>query len=157
MNIEDLKSLMDDFDPGTLLPELDKLLGGLTQVMRIAVLAGPILILVFGLAYLLLAPKEANYIFGYRCVFGMGSVEAWRFTQRLAGIVWSVLGLGLTVAMFSLTGKLADQQVADAMWLALKYVLWEAGLTALSCLFINTVVMSQFTYSGEYRRERVGK
>ena len=157
MNIEDLKSLMDDFDPAALLPELDKLLGGLTQVMRIAVLAGPILILAFGLAYLLLAPKEANYIFGYRCVFGMGSVEAWRFTQRLAGIVWSVLGLGLTVTMFSLTGKLADQQVADAMFLALKYVLWEAGLTALSCLFINTVVMSQFTYSGEYRRERVGK
>ena len=157
MNIEDLKGLMDEFDPASLLPELDGILTGLVQVIRIAVLVGPIVLLVLGLSYLLLAPKEANYIFGYRCTFGMGSVEAWRFTQRLAGIVWSVLGLGLAVAMFSLTGKFADQQVNDVIWLALKYVLWEAGTTALSCLVINTVVMIRFTYSGEYRRERVGK
>ena len=157
MSIDNLKSLMDDFDPASLLPELDKLLGGLTQAVRIAVLAGPVLILVFGLAYLLLAPKEANYIFGYRCVFGMGSVEAWRFTQRLAGIVWGVLGLVLTVVMFSLTKDFPGREVNEVIWLALKYVLWEAGATALSCLVINTVVMTQFTYSGEYRRERVGK
>ena len=157
MKIEDLKSLMDDFDPAALLPELEELLGGLTQAVRIAVLAGPILILVFGLAYLLLAPKEANYIFGYRCVFGMGSVEAWRFTQRLAGIVWGVLGLVLTVVMFSLTKDFPGREVTEVIWSALKYVLWEAGVTALSCLAINTAVMIRFTYSGEYRRERVGK
>ena len=157
MSIDNLKSLMDDFDPASLLPELDKVLGGLTQAVRIAVLAGPVLILVFGLAYLLLAPKEANYIFGYRCVFGMGSVEAWWFTQRLAGIVWGVLGLVLTVVMFSLTKDFPGREVNEVIWLALKYVLWEAGATALSCLVINTVVMTQFTYSGEYRRERVGK
>ena len=157
MSIDNLKSLMDDFDPASLLPELDKVLGGLTQAVRIAVLAGPVLILVFGLAYLLLVPKEANYIFGYRCVFGMGSVEAWRFTQRLAGIVWGVLGLVLTVVMFSLTKDFPGREVNEVIWLALKYVLWEAGATALSCLVINTVVMTQFTYSGDYRKDRVGK
>ena len=157
MNIDDLKGLMDDFDPAALLPEMDSLLEGISLVARVAVLVGPVLLLAAGLAYLLLAPKEANYTFGYRCVFGMGSVEAWRFTQRFAGIVWGVLGLVLTLVMFSKTGNFAVQDLQELLWQAVKYVLWEAGLVAASCLVINTVVMLRFTYSGEYRKDRAGK
>ena len=157
MNIEDMKSLMDAFDPASLLPELDGILNTLAYAVRIAVLAGPVVLLVLGLAYLIFSPKEANYRFGYRCMFGMGSVEAWRFTQRLAGILWILLGLILGIVMFSLTGKFADMDVYDAIWLAIRYVLWEAGLAALSCIVINTVVMLRFSYSGDYRRDRVGK
>ena len=157
MNIDDLKGLMDDFDPASLLPEMEGLLEGIAGVVRLAVLVGPVLLLIAGLAYLLLAPKEANYTFGYRCVFGMGSVEAWRFTQRFAGIVWGALGLVLTLVMFSKTGNFAGQDLQELLWLAVKYVLWEAGLVAVSCLVINTVVMIRFTYSGEYRKDRAGK
>ena len=157
MNIDDLKGLMDDFDPAALLPEMDSLLEGISLVARVAVLVGPVLLLAAGLAYLLLAPKEANYTFGYRCVFGMGSVEAWRFTQRFAGIVWGILGLVLTLVMFSKTGNFAGQDLQELLWQAVKYVLWEAGLVAASCLVINTVVMLRFTYSGEYRKDRAGK
>ena len=157
MNIEDLKGLMDGFDPASLLPELDSILGVITYAVRIAVLLGPIALLALGLGYLIFAPREANYIFGYRCTFGMGSVEAWRFTQRLAGIVWGVLGLVLTLVMVSLTGKFAGLDVAEALGLATKYVLWEAVLALVSSLVINTVVMIRFTYDGEYRRERAGK
>lgn len=154
MNIEDLKSLMDAFDPASLLPELDSVLDVILYAVRIAALAGPAVLLVLGLLFLIFAPKEANYYFGYRCAFGMGSVEAWRFTQRLAGIVWSVLGLILTLAMVSLTRNFADMEISDALWTAVKYLLWEAGLAAVSCLFINTAVMTQFTYGGEHRRNR---
>lgn len=157
MNIEDLKGLMDGFDPASLLPELDGVLAGLTQAARLALLAGPIALLVLGLGYLFLAPREANYTFGYRCTFGMGSVEAWRFTQRLAGMVWSVLGLVLTLLMLSLTKKFAGQDVTEVLGLSVKYALWEAGLAAVSCLVINTVVMTRFTYSGDRRKDRVGK
>ena len=95
-----IKEMMDAFDPAALLPELDTITGKIDLVARIAVMAGPIVILVLGLMYLFLAPKEANYRFGYRTWFGMGSVAAWRFTQRLAGIVLGLLGLVLTVVMF---------------------------------------------------------
>ena len=154
MNIEDLKSIMDAFDPASLLPELEGVLNVLTAAVRIAALVGPAVLLVLGLGYLIFAPKEANYIFGYRCAFGMGSVEAWRFTQRLAGITWSVLGLVLTVAMLLLTRNFAQLNAYDVVWTGAKYILWEVGLVALSCLFINTAVMTQFTYDGEYRRDR---
>ena len=154
MNIEDLKSIMDAFDPASLLPELESILDILVYAVRIAILAGPAVVLVMGLLFLIFAPKEANYYFGYRCAFGMGSVEAWRFTQRLAGIVWSVLGLGLTVAMVVLTKGFGQLEAYDVVWTGVKYILWEVGLVALFSVLINTVVMTQFTYDGEYRRDR---
>ena len=157
MNIEDLKSLMDAFDPASLLPELTNVLDVIVYAVRIATLVGPAVLLVFGLGYLIFAPKEANYYFGYRCTFGMGSVEAWRFTQRLAGIVWTVLGLVLTVSMVVLTSDLLEMEVYDALWAAVKYVLWEVGLVAVACVLINTIVMTQFTFDGDYRKDRVGK
>ena len=157
MNIEDLKGLMDEFDPASLLPELDSILEGIVSLARIAVMVGPILLLAAGLAYLLLAPREANYIFGYRCTFGMGSVEAWRFTQRFAGIVWSVLGLVLSIVMRSKTGNFVDLEISEMLWQAVKCLIWETGIVAVSCLVINTVVMARFTYSGEYRKDRVGR
>ena len=157
MNVEDLKGLMDEFDPASLLPELDGILEGIVSLARMAVMVGPILLFVAGLAYLLLAPKEANYTFGYRCAFGMGSVEAWRFTQRLAGIVWSVLGLVLSIVMRAKTGNFVDMEISQMLWQAVKCLIWETGIVAVSCLVINTVVMARFTYDGEYRKDRAGK
>ena len=93
MTIEDFKGLMDDFDPASLLPELDTVMGKIALIARIAVLIGPAVLLVMGLVYIFASPKEANYTLGYRCYFGMGSVEAWRFTQKLAGIAFVALGL----------------------------------------------------------------
>ena len=154
MNIEDLKSIMDAFDPASLLPEMEGVLNALTVAVRLAILAGPVVVLALGVLFLVFAPKEANYILGYRCAFGMGSVEAWRFTQRLAGITWTVLGLVLTVAMFILTRKFGQLNAYDVVWTGVKYILWEVGLVAVSSLFINGVVMTQFTYDGELRRDR---
>jgi len=154
MNIEDLKSIMDAFDPASLLPEMEGVLNALTVAVRLAILAGPVVVLALGVLFLVFAPKEANYILGYRCAFGMGSVEAWRFTQRLAGITWTVLGLVLTVAMFILTRKFGQLNAYDVVWTGAKYILWEVGLVAVSSLFINGVVMTQFTYDGELRRDR---
>ena len=157
MKIEDLKSLMDDFDPAALLPELEELLGGLTQAVRIAVLAGPILILLFGLAYLLLAPKEANYIFGYRCVFGMGSVEAWQFTQRFAGITWAALGGILTIAMLIATRNFAHQDALEMLSVAARCVLWEAMVLLAASLIIRIVVAAIFDRHGERRTWKKSK
>ena len=153
MNIEDLKGLMDEFDPASLLPELDSILEGIVLVARIAVMVGPILLFAAGLAYLLLAPKEANYIFGYRCTFGMGSVEAWRFTQRLAGIVLGGLGLALTVVMLVISGGYAGGDVMSIMTSAVTCLIWEIVLAVVGCLVINVIVMMNFNSRGSLRRK----
>lgn len=152
MSIDDLKGLMDGFDPTTLMPDLSTIIGKVELVARIAVTIGPVILLVLGLIYLLAPPREANYHFGYRCWFGMGSVDAWRFTQRLAGIIWSALGLVLVIVMLIISGGFAGKEMMDMLWLAVKCVIWEAALVAISCLVINTLAALRFDSKGERRR-----
>ena len=60
MDTEALKSLLSDFDLTKFVPALDTVLGWIEMLTRIAVMVGPVLMLGFGLLYLLAPPKEAN-------------------------------------------------------------------------------------------------
>ena len=153
LDFSSIKELMDAFDPASLLPELDTITGWIDLVARIAVMAGPIVILLLGLAYLLIAPKEANYIFGYRTWFGMGSVEAWRFTQRLAGLILGGLGLVLTIVMLLISAGYAGGDVMTIMTSAVTCLLWEIVLALAGCLMINLIVMINFNSRGSLRRK----
>ena len=152
LNFDAIKEMMDGFNPEALLPQMDTIFSKVLLVCRVAVMIGPVLLLVLGLAYLFLAPREANYYFGYRCYFGMGSVNAWRFTQRIAGIVLGGLGLILTPVMFFISSGFAGMQLMDMVWKALRCLLWQAGLTILATLAINGLAMFWFNRKGELRR-----
>jgi len=151
LDIESIKEIMDAFDPASLLPELDSVFGLVVTVCRVAVMVGPLILLGLGIAYLLLAPKEANYYFGYRCYYGMGSVEAWRFTQRLAGIVLGVLGLVLTLVMFFVGSGYAGMEAMAVVWSAVKCLGWQAGLALVANVAISLTAMARFDRRGEYR------
>ena len=151
MSIEDFKGLMDGFDPASMLPELDTVLGGLAPVCRVVVLVGPVLMLLFGLLYVFAAPKEANYHFGYRCYYGMGSVEAWRFTQKLAGLTWSALGLILSIVMLLSTLGFRKLTIVDQVWRSVKCLGWEVGLTLAAVLFIHIMAAICFDKDGMRR------
>ena len=152
LDIESIKELMDAFDPASLLPQLDSVFETVVLACRIAVMVGPIVLLLMGLVYLFFTPREANHYIGYRCNYGMGSVQAWRFTQRLAGIVFGSLGLILTVVMLFVTNGFAGMEVMDMVWKAVTCLLWEAGLTILATLGVNFIVFSGFDRNGELRR-----
>ena len=149
-----IKSLLSDFDVSSLLPKLDSLLSKVELLARIVVMAGPVILLVLGLWYLLLPPKEANYAVGYRFFWGMSSVESWQFTQLVAGIVWSVLGLMLSLVMYLLSGGFRNKPLMDIVWKCVEYVFWEMGLLAVSCLIINLTVVFTFNSKGIRRREK---
>ena len=151
MSIESIKGIMDGFDPAALLPDLTTVVGKVELVARIAVMVGPILLFVLGLLYCFAAPKEANYHFGYRCFFGMGSMDAWRFTQRLAGLIWGVLGLVLTVVMLFVCSSFRGMEVMPLVNRAALALAWQAALALISSLAVNIVVMTQFDAKGEHR------
>ena len=153
LDIESIKGMMDAFDPASLLPDLSKFFGSLATVCRVAVMIGPVILLVLGLAYLFLSPKEANYYFGYRCYFGMGSVRAWRFTQRLAGLCLGGLGLVLTILMAIITSGYSGMDVMDMVWNAVSCLVWEAVLALIATLAINLTAMARFDARGEYRKK----
>ena len=151
-SFEDIKVLMDNFDPAALLPDLTTVVGKVEFITRIAVMAGPVVLLTLGILYFFAAPKEANYRFGYRCYFGMGSEESWRFTQRFAGLVWGVLGLVLTVVMLIITGSFGGNPIMDIIGKGAKCLLWEGGLILVSILGINLTAMLCYDRKGLRRR-----
>ena len=151
--IEQLIDLVNNFDPSAYLPEIDSILGWAEIFLRICVMAAPVIMLVFGLSYLLLPAKEANHQAGYRFYFGMGSVEAWRFTQKLAGIVWSALGLILGVIMFLVCGTFREMDIMTMAGKAVVCILWQIGLMALCCIVINTVLIIRYDRKGRLRSE----
>lgn len=157
LDIASIKALMDGFDPASLLPDLSKVFGSLVTVCRFAVMAGPVVLLVLGLAYLFLAPKEANYYFGYRCYYGMGSVNAWRFTQRIAGALLGLLGLVLTIIMWIIAGRFGSMEVTDMVWRAVSCLTWEAVLVVLVTLAINFIAAACFDRKGALRRKKKGR
>ena len=127
MNI--ISSILDGLDnAGNLVPELDQLLSRLEFWVSIFLMIGPLCMLFLGIFYLFLSPKEANHHIGYRTYFGMGSVDAWRQTQKIAGILYGSVGLVLTVIMGIICLTLGSK---DGLQL---------GATALVCVLIQAIV-----------------
>lgn len=121
-----ISSILDGLDNvGNLVPELDKLLSSVELWVSIFLLIGPLCMLVLGIIYLFLPPKEANHRLGYRTYFGMGSVDAWKHTQKFAGILYAGLGLLLSVVMGIICLTLGGK---DGLQL---------GTTAIVCLAIQ--------------------
>ena len=150
-----LKSLLSDFDPAALVPDLGAIFNNLDAALRVVVLAGPLCLLGLGLLYLLAPPSEANHVFGYRHFWGMSSVEAWRFTQKTAGLVWTGLGLALTIIMAFLCNGYRELAAEAMLMSALTSVGVELLLVFLSTLLINTLVIFHFDRKGTRRSEQV--
>ena len=154
LDIESIKSLMDGFDPAALLPDLSDLFGSLATLCRFAVMIGPVVLLVLGLAYLFLSPREANYYFGYRCYFGMGSVQAWRFTQRIAGMLFGGVGLILTIVMYVMSGSFSEMEITDMVWKAAGCLAWQAIIAIVLTLLVNFLAFFFFDAKGGPRRRK---
>ena len=140
-----------------LIPNLEKLVGNIRSWMGVAMLIGPVIFIVMGLVYYFLAPPEANHKLGYRTYFGMGSVQAWRFTQRLSGIVLGALGLILTGVMLVVSMGFGAMDVMDMVWLALKCLGIEAVLALVANLAIMIAAMIRFDRRGEIRKKNKKK
>ena len=152
--VDFVKSLLGDFDPTALLPDLWAIFDKLDVALRVLVLAGPLCLLGLGLLYLLAPPAEANHIFGYRHFWGMSSVEAWQFTQKTAGFVWTGLGAVLTVAMAFICNGYRDMAWEAMLFSAFTSVVVELLLVFLSTLLINALVILHFDRKGTRRSTR---
>ena len=147
IDLDAVKHLLDGVDPAALLPDVSTVVGKVQLVCTLAILVAPLVMLVLGIAYLFFAPREANYYFGYRTAFGMGSVSAWRRTQKLAGLVFGVLGLVLTIVMLLVSLVLPSRAPMDMVWLAVKCLLWQGVLALLAKAAINGLTMLRYNLS----------
>lgn len=97
--MEAITGFLESFDIAKLLPELGAFISDLRFWAGFIMLIGPLVMLGLGLWYFFLPTKEANHHIGFRTHFGMGSIKAWRYSQRLAGLFYMIAGGVLTVLM----------------------------------------------------------
>lgn len=97
--MDDILSLLQDFDVANFLPAPEKFIHSLVGWMRLIVLAGPLVLLGLGVWYYFYAPKKPSRKAGFRTPWSMGGVKAWQFTQRLAGMAYMAVGGCLTLVM----------------------------------------------------------
>lgn len=152
--MEKLTEIFEKLDLAKLVPPMDTLLDKLLWIAKVAVMAGPIVMLVFGLWYLLLPPKEANYGAGFRTWFGMGSVEAWRMTQRIGGTVWSACGLVLAVVMWFISRGFAGGDPMVVAEKAVTCLVWQVAVAFISYIAVWIVMMFLFDSRGCRRGRR---
>ena len=151
--MDDILSLLQDFDVANFLPAPEDYVRSLVGWVRFAVLLGPLILLVLGAWYYFAPPKEANHSVGFRTYWGMGSVKAWLFSQKLAGISFLALGGILLVLSFliSLTfnGDRAMGMINTALVLLVIQLLLVLGLW----IVLNLLIYRAFDKDGKPRRK----
>ena len=151
LDLDFLKSLISDFDLMTLLPNLVDVMDWVITVVNYCLVIGPLVLTALGLLYLLLPTREANHFVGYRFFWGMGSITSWRFTQRLAGAVWAVMGIILALEANDFRANLDSLEKLDMMYQSAELLLKQVIYVVASCVAINGVVFFLFNFQGEVR------
>ena len=151
MDKEALKNLLNGFDLGALVPHVEDILSIVAPTAKVLMLLGPFVMLAFGLYCLMIAPKEATYLAGYRFRWGMGSVMAWRFMQRFAGVIFTILGLGSAVYMALHTRHVDELALMDLLMLSIYYSILQAGVALVGCLLTNLAVLMRYDLKGNRR------
>lgn len=138
------------------IPKLDSVMDITQKAIELAVRVGPICILVLGLIYLLIPPKEANRYFGFRTYFGIGSIPAWRFTQRVAGGIMTVMGLILLLIAKGAVKKFAGMDLMQMSERSLQLIKTQiiCALVLYVFMFLLTAVL--FNRKGQYRFYKSG-
>ena len=152
MNLDAIKEFLSGSETALpAVPDAGTVVDKILPIAKVLVVAGPVIMLILGLLYLFAAPREANHHFGYRCYFGMGSEQAWRFTQRIAGIVWTALGAVMTLAMLIVTARFPGLDVLEMLTSAVTSVVVEALVLLVATIIIRIIVAARYDRHGERR------
>ena len=84
----------------------------------------------------------------------MGSEYAWRFTPRLAGWLFTVAGLVLTVIMFGISVSFPYMALTDMVWRAASCLLVELAVSVILILTVNLSAAFHFDRKGKHRKKR---
>ncbi len=148
----DLITKLFDIDFAALVPELPVFLGLVRTLMALAMLTGPVAMLILAVLYLRKPAPEANYNYGYRTYFGMGSVEAWQFSQKIAGLIFGALGAGLLLIMLIVILFFIGKTLLTVAIMAMVCLLIQVLLIAAARITIAVLCKKYFDKNGDRRR-----
>ena len=149
--MEKITELLNNFSLEMYIPKLDTLMGWVQWLVSLAVRLGPICILVLGIIYFLIPPKEANRKAGFRTYFGMGSVIAWNVTQRIAGAIMIPTGLILTIIAYVKVAKFPGYDMMTMVNVAFQAVKGQAICALIIYIFMFLLTAVLFDRKGDCR------
>ena len=141
-----------DLDLAKFVPEMPAFLGGLRALLVLAILIGPILLVTLGAMYLLRPAPEANFKYGFRTYFGMGSIEAWRFSQKIGGLAFGGLGAVLLLVMFIVVLTFFKKDLFQIANTAIVCLIWQAVLALIARIIVSILCCIYFDRNGDRRR-----
>ncbi len=148
----DLITKIFDMDFAAMVPEMGRFVKDVRGLLVLALLAGPILLLTLGALYLYRPTPEANFKFGFRTYFGMGSQEAWQYSQRIAGLVFGALGAVLLVAMVVVLLCMIGKDLLRLAGTAVICLICQAVLVLAARLVVAILSGRYFDKNGDRRR-----
>ena len=140
-------------DIAELLPEMSSFLSDLEGTVRLLVLVCPLVMLILGLWYYFLPPKEANHRAGFRTYFTMGSVETWLFAQRLAGLGYMIVGGALTLIIGIISLFFNAESGVSMITTALICVIVELVLVLVVWIGVQVLVLRVYDKDGKRRKK----
>ena len=146
--IEKLTSWLNEFDVAKLLPDLQTLLGLAEGLLRFCLFIGPIVMLALGLSRFFVPSREASHRIGFQALFGKGSPEAWDFSQKLCGVVWSVLGIILLFVMVFVNAGCNGEGIMSVCTTVIKTLFIQGILILLVYLLLQVAIGLYFNYNG---------
>ncbi len=141
-----------DMDLSALVPDIAVFFGTLRAILVLALLAGPILLIVLAAMYLFKPAPEANFKYGFRTYFGMGSIEAWQFSQKIAGLAFGGLGALLFLAMFIVVLTFIKKDLMQIAGTAIVCLLIQAVLILIARLVVAILCGVYFDKDGNRRK-----
>ena len=144
-----LTDLMDVF-----VPDLGTLITDLRYWLVFFMVIGPVALMLLGAYYLYMAPPEANHKAGYRTFYGMGSVSAWKFTQKLAGRTWLISGLVMLLAAIIGFILMIKADVSRAVTIGLVVLILEAIIALVAYITIEATVSKRYDENGNLKNKK---
>lgn len=148
----DLITNLFDMDLSALVPDMPVVLGAVGFLLVLAVLTGPILLTTMGALYLFKPAPEANFKYGFRTYYGMGSIQAWRFSQKIGGLAFAGLGVVLLLVMLVVALTFIGKDLFRIATTATICLLIQAVLALIARLTVAVLCRVYFDKDGNPRR-----
>ena len=150
--MDDILSLLQDFDVSNFLPGPNKFMNSLESWARLLVLAGPLVLLCMGLWRYCTPPKKPSERISWFRYWGFGSKEAWWYARRLSIVAYQFLGGSLTVLMFIISLFFNGEKAMDMMTAAMLCIALE--ILALLGVWVYIYIQVKKTFSKKPRRKK---
>ena len=133
-------SFLKEFDMAALLPEMSRFESQLAWWMRIILVVGPLAVVCLGLIYFFIPPDAANKHLGYRSKWSMQSVAQWQRAQKVAGMVYMILGGAMLVLMVVMAILLSFMKPLGMAVVTVVCVLAQVVLVVCSHIIIEKIL-----------------